>query len=119
MHLRGDYNSVFDGDVIIKNCKMKEAVDTVINGTWRSFYNGLPNYVVRNIVIDGLETESNVIYIYNISGAVKSAVNDPVNKLYLPESIKVSGVVATDGGSVTVKASKNNDAFSTVTVTRE
>ena len=121
VHLRGDYNSVFDGDVIIKNCKMKEAVDTVINGTWRSFYNGLPNYVVRNIVIDGLETESNVIYIYNISGAVKSAVNDPVNKLYLPESIKVSGVVRSDSviGTVVVKASKNNDAFSTVTVTRE
>ena len=121
VHLRDDYNSVFDGDVIIKNCKMKEAVDTVINGTWRSFYNGLPNYVVRNIVIDGLETESNVIYIYNISGAVKSAVNDPVNKLYLPESIKVSGVVRSDSviGTVVVKASKNNDAFSTVTVTRE
>ena len=119
VHLRGDYNSVFDGDLIIKNCKMKKDVNTIINGTWRSFYNGLPNYVVRNIVIDGLETENDVIYIYNISGAVKSAVNDSVNKLYLPDSIKVSGVVATDGGSVTVKASKNNDAFSTVTVTRE
>ena len=121
VHLRGDYNSVFDGDVIIKNCKMEKAVDTVVNGTWRSFYNGLPNYVVRNIVIDGLETENDVIYIYNISGAVKSAVNDPVNKLYLPESIKVSGVVRADGtpGTVTVKASKNNDALSTVAITRE
>lgn len=118
VHLRGDYNSVFDGDLIMKNCKMEKDVNTVLNGTWRSFYNGLPNYVVRNIVIDGLVSANDVIYIYNISGAVKSAVNDGVNKLYLPESITVSGVVGPNG-TVTVKASKNNDAFSTVSVTRK
>ena len=121
VHLRGDYNSVFDGDVIIKNCKMCSAVDTLINGTWRSFYNGLPNYMVRNITVEGLEVETATVYIYNISGAVVGAVNDTVNKLYLPESISISGVVRVNSSStgVTVKASKNNDAFATVALTRK
>ena len=120
VHLRGDYNSVFDGNLTIKNCKMMERVDTILNGTWRSFYNGLPNYVGRNIVIDGLESENDEIYIYNIGGAVKSAVDDTLNKLYLPESIKVSGVVKANGASsqVEVKPSLSDDAFSTVTITK-
>jgi hypothetical protein len=120
VHLRGDYNSVFNGDLVVKNCKMLNGVNTILNGTWRSFYNGLPNYVVRNIVVDGLESENDEIYIYNIGGAVKSAVDDTLNKLYLPESIKVSGVVKANGASsqVEVKPSLSDDAFSTVTITK-
>ena len=118
IHLRGDYNSVFDGDLIIKNCKMGPTVTQVINGTWRSFYNGLPNYMFRSVTIEGLTVESSgSIYLYNISGAKKTAVNDTVNKLYLPAEVKISGVVRTNGNSVSVRASKNSDAFSTLTIT--
>ena len=120
--LRTDYNSVFDGDLIIKNCTMGPTITSVISGSWRSFYNGLPNYMFRSVTIEGLtvESTSSTIYVYQISSASKSAVNDSVNKLFLPDSIKVSGVTGTSGRSVTVKASKSNtDAFSTVTVTKE
>ena len=116
---RSDYNSVFDGDIIIKNCKMMSAVDSILTGHWRSFYNGLPNYIGRNIVLDGLQVEGDAVYLYNFGGAVKDAVNDPLNKLYLPDSVKVSGVVKADGTSsdVEVKPSKHDDAFSMVTIT--
>jgi Ca2+/Na+ antiporter len=52
--LRTDYNSVFDGDLIIKNCRMGAGITSLISGTWRSFYNGLPNYMFRSVSVDGL-----------------------------------------------------------------
>ena len=118
--LRGDYNSVFDGDLIIKNCRMGDKVTSIVSGTWRSFYNGLPNYMFRSVTIEGLIAESGkTVSVYNISSASKSAVNDSVNKLYLPDSIRVSGVVSSSGSSVSVKSSaKTSDAFSTVTLTK-
>ena len=118
--LRTDYNSVFDGDLIIKNCRMGPTITSVISGTWRSFYNGLPNYMFRSVTIDGLTVESSnrEIYVYNVSSASKTSVNDSVNPLFLPDKIKVSGVAKVDGSSVNVKASnKSSDAFSTVPVT--
>ena len=117
--LREDYNSVFDGDLIIKNCRMGPTITSVISGKWRSFYNGLPNYMFRSVTIEGLtvESTSSTISVFQISSASGSALNDSVNKLFLPESIKVSDVTNTSGRAVTVKASKNNDAFSTVTLT--
>ena len=120
--LREDYNSVFDGDLIIKNCRMGPTVNTVISGSWRSFYNGLPNHMFRSVTIEGLTVEgsSRTIYVYRISSASASALSDSVNKLYLPTGITVSGVTNTAGASVTVRASKNNgDAFSSVTVTKK
>lgn len=120
--LREDYNSVFDGDLIIKDCRMGPTITSVISGKWRSFDNGLPNYMFRSVTIEGLtvESSSGTIGIYQISGASKSALNDSVNKLFLPDSIKVSGVSGASGRSVTVKASTSNyDAFSTVAVTKE
>ena len=120
--LRPDYGPSWNGDLIIKNCTMGPTITSVISGSWRSFYNGLPNYMFRSVTIEGLtvESTSSTIYVYQISSASKSALNDSVNKLFLPDSIKVSGVTGTSGRSVTVKASKSNtDAFSTVTVTKE
>ena len=117
--LRGDYNSVFDGDLIIKNCRMGSAITSVVSGTWRSFYNGLPNYIFCSVTIEGLTVEtSKTVYVYNVSKAAKSAVNDSVNPLYLPTNITVSGVVNASGTSVNMKASKSTDAFSTVSVSK-
>jgi hypothetical protein len=116
--LREDYNSVFDGDLIIKDCRMGSSINSVIKGTWRSFYNGLPNYMFRSVTIDGLTVESSGSYIsvYHITNASKNAVYDDVNKLYLPDSITVSGVVGSNGFAMGVRASKNtSDAFSTAT----
>ncbi|MBR2971438.1 MAG: hypothetical protein IKC61_00740 [Clostridia bacterium] len=118
VHLRGDYNSVFNGDVVIKNCRVASGVNCMMNGVWRSFYNGLDNYMGRTLTVDGLVVEGNSeIYLYNIHGANKEAVNDAVNKLYLPEYVRFCGVEGADVPSVNVLTSYNaNDAFSTVKV---
>ena len=120
VHLRADYNSVFDGDIIIKDCQMGPGVNRVVNGVWRSFYNGLPNNITNSLTVDGLTVEEDTVYLYNINGAVKDAVNDTVNKLYLPDSVKVSGITRGDGSNVTVKPSyDSNDAFSTLEIVKE
>lgn len=118
IHLRGDYNSVFDGNVIIKNSRMGSGMNTVINGTWRSFYNGLPNHMTTSLTIDGLTVESYKIYLYDISGANTSAPTDSVNPLILPEYVKVNGVKMLIGLSAKVEASKRSDAFAAITVTK-
>ena len=119
--LRTDYNSVFDGDVIIKNCRMDAAITCIVSGVWRSFYNGLPNYITRSLMIDGLEILGNgksTLNLYNISNASKDALVNTVNPLYVPESITVSNIRNSNGKDVTVRASKSSsDALSTITVT--
>ena len=122
--LREDYNSVFDGDLIIKNCTMGEKITSIVAGRWRSFDCGLPNYMFRTITIDGLTSEASgttcKLYVYQIANASKSATSDAVNPLYLPTSITVSGVESDAWLSTNISASKNSgDAFSTVSVTKK
>ena len=114
VHLRGDYNSVFKGDVIIKNCEAGSSINTLINGTWRSFYNGLPNYVCTSVTVGGLIVASGELYIYDIGGATADAVNDPVNKLYLPEYVKITGLRDADGNKLVPKTTKYEGAFSNI-----
>ena len=114
--LRHDYNSVFDGDVIIKNCSMGAEISHIINGAWHSFDNGLPNYMCRSVTIDGLTVDRNTVYVYKVSGAVVGATDDTTNKLYLPDYIKVYGLKRTDGKYVGVFASAYVDAFANLSV---
>ena len=124
--LRHDYNSVFDGNLIIKNSRMGANVKSIVNGVWRSFDCGLPNYMFKTITIENLkwEVNSGTLYIYNVGGASTSATSDSVNPLILPTSVTISGITNSRGNNVTTKASKNmggflssGDAFSKVTVT--
>ena len=122
--LREDYNSVFDGDLIIKNCRMGASITSIIKGSWRSFDCGLPNYMFRTVTIEGLTSEASgstcKLYIYQISNAAKSATSDSVNPLYLPTSITVSGVKSDAWLSTNIYATKtSNDAFSTVSFTKK
>ena len=112
--LRNDYNSIFLGDIIIKNSRMGIEITSIVGGGWRSFYNGIPNWVCSSITIDGLTTEKNTLEIFNITSASYLAITDEVNPLYLPKYIMVSGVKTSDGGDVTVKASVYSDALSSV-----
>ena len=124
--LREDYNSVFDGDLIIKNSKMGSAITSIVGGRWRSFYNGLDNWMFRTITIDGLTVETTGgysynynIYVYNISDSSNSATSDSVNKLYIPTSVNVSNVsmkkISGLGYSkIKINASKVSGAFSSV-----
>ena len=132
--LREDYNSIFDGNVTIKNCRMGPTVTSIITGSWRSYETGLPNYMVRSLTIDGLVVETTggygsfstyKIYLFNIGGASKSSTSDSLNPVILPTSVTYATVttskVSGNGyGKIQVTTSKNsNDAFSTVTVTKK
>ena len=112
--LRTDYNSVFNGDIIIKNCYAGSSIIYVVNGVWRSFNNGLPNTITSSLTIDGLIVEANKISLYRISGASVAALKDSVNPLILPKSVDVTDVKKPNGAFVRVSASAYNDAFSTI-----
>ena len=116
IHLRTDYNSIFDGDVIIKDCTIgnSENSNSLIIGNWLKHDAGLPNNMINNLVINGLtiDNNSNSISIFNIANAAKSALTDTTNPLILPESIVVTGVKHSNGSYVNVTASKySGDAF--------
>ena len=114
--LRTDYNGIFDGDVIIRNCEMTSEVTSIISSRWIEFYNGLPCQMTRSITVDGLIADSNKICIFNVSGAAVSALTNATNPLLIPEYVKVSGVKKPDGQEVGVDISKSNDAFATITI---
>ena len=115
--LRADYNSVFMGDVVIKNCVMCSDIDMLVNGAWRSFYNGLPNQICTSITVDGLVAESGRCYVYGIGGATADALTDPVNKLYLPEFVKFTGLRDANGNKIVPQASKyEGGAFSDLNI---
>ncbi len=113
IHLRADYNSLFDGDVIIKNCVAEESIKYIINGMYRGFhYAGLPNVMTRSINIDGLIVKSGELTIYSINGA---AVSDSRNPLVLPTGVTVKNIYKADGKSkMFVKLSVSADLFSKV-----
>ena len=112
--LRTDYNSIFLGDVVIKNSRMGPDVSSIIGGNWRSFYNGIPNWMCSSITIDGLVVPRNSLNIYNVTSANPHTLTDKVNPLYLPKFISVNGVVTEGGSDVTVYASAYTDAFALV-----
>ena len=91
--LRYDYNSVFDGDVYLKDCTAEAPITCLIGGGWQEHNNGLPNYVVRNVYIDGLTLKrSGQVSVYNISGATAAAAASEINPLLLPETVTVKGL---------------------------
>ena len=114
--LRTDYNCIFDGDVVIKDCRMHSEVTSIISGRWIEFYNGLPNQITKSVTIDGLIADTNKICIFNVSGATVAALTNSTNPLYIPDYVKVYGITRPDGTDVGVDVSKYNDAFTTVEV---
>ena len=119
--LRGDYNSIFNGNIVIKNCKMSSSIATIVEGLWRADYNGLPHQITTGLTIDGLIVDRNKICLYNISSATKETLTHATNPLYIPtlDSINVSGVRRTNGADVGIIISPSADAFSTLGFTGE
>ena len=113
IHLRMDYNSVFDGDVTVKNCRCGEQMKILIEGRWVKFYNGLDNHVTNNLTVDGLVCDSGEFAFYSIRNLEPTSTTDDVNRLYLPEKIVASNVFAADGVTPLVpEISEQKDAFS-------
>ena len=108
-----DYNSVFDGDVTVKNCRCGEQMKILIEGRWVKFYNGLDNHVTNNLTVDGLVCDSGEFAFYSIRNLEPTSTTDDVNRLYLPEKIVASNVFAADGVTPLVpEISEQKDAFS-------
>lgn len=117
IQLRTDYNSIFDGNVVIKSCTAGSTVKNLIGGTWNSHDAGLPNYMVRYLSVDGLVVESGQLALFRINGAYRGVDEDPVNPLYLPASVSVKNLFKADGTTaLTPKVSKNNDAFADIVI---
>lgn len=109
--LRGDYNSVFDGDVIVKNVKLCNAITNLIGGTYvPQHYSGLPNYMTRSLTVENLQTEfTGTFSFYKVSNAFASSSTNP---LYVPEKITVKNVT----GCAAYRASANGDLFADVPI---
>ncbi len=113
IHLRMDYNSVFDGDVVMKNCRCGENMTKIVEGRWVKFYNGLDNHVTNSLSIDGLRCDSGEMSLYAIYNADPGSLTDDVNKLYLPKKIKLSRIFAADGVTpITPELAEQKDVFS-------
>lgn len=109
--LRYDYNSVFDGDVYITSCTAEEPIQTLIGGNWIPVYNGLPNYTVRRVYINGLTLKHDgPVSVFRIRNATKEALSHEENPYLLPESITMQNVQ----GELIVS---DQDVYDTVPVT--
>ena len=132
--LRTDYNSLFDGDIIIKNCTMGPDIKNIISGNWNHDHDaGLPNQMVRNLTIDGLTVQyegtgwTYNIYLFSVTKTTTTSdtSDDESNTLYTPSNT-ADGVAATvtvnnvelkkvSGSYVSVKVNAStNDLFADV-----
>jgi hypothetical protein len=116
IHLRMDYNSVFNGDVTMKNCRLGAQLRWIIEGIWISFYNGLDNYVTTGLNLDGIVVDGGALTLYDIRHATVDSLTDATNKLYLPKTVSVKNVTGPDGASIEVTLSEDKDLFADVEV---
>lgn len=116
IHLRMDYNSVYDGDVFIRNCRMGTSLYKVIEGRWISFYNGLPNYVTTSLDIDGLVVDGGEVALYEIYGSTPESLTDETNRLYLPKSVKLKNIFTPEGSVLKPQVSKQDDVLADIKV---
>ena len=116
--LRNDYNSIFDGDIIVRGCTAVDLSD-FIYGTWREFYNGLDTVMTRSIDIDGLEVHNDSFTLFHINDAARDALNSKINPLTVPERVTLRNVsVLTPDGARPLEPSVScfDDAFASVKV---
>ena len=115
IHLRMDYNSLFDGDVVLKNCRMGETISRIIEARWIQFYNGLPNRITNSLTIDGLVCEGERVALYDINNANAESLSDEINALYPPQYVKIKNVYSADGvTSFKPEIANQKDAFTGV-----
>ena len=117
--LRDDYNSIFDGDIIVRNCTAGKDVKEFIKGTWREFYNGLDNVITRSIDIDGLKVEANSFTLFRIANATGDSLTNATNPLFIPTSVTVRNtyLVSANGESaLKPRASYFSDAFAEIEI---
>ncbi len=98
--LRGDYNSIFDGDIYFIDCIVGASIEALLQGNWNNKYSGIPNYIGRNVYIDGLTlARKSKVVVYDIAGASLTSIGSKENQLILPKKVTISGV---KGGTLTL-----------------
>ena len=121
--LRTDYGSTWDGEVVIKDCKLVVG-DTaknayILRGTWNERWFGykcyLPNVDVDGFTVERLNGSSydgNFYVFNNIKSSYSGDLREnATNPLGAPLTIKLKGVTCTD-----IIAGTNNDVIFTDTV---
>ncbi len=93
--LREDYNSMFDGNIIVKNCTAGESMDCLIRGSWQEHNLGLPNYIVHSVTVEGITVSKKPFYVYKITNATGDSLTNTTNPLYAPVSVSISGFNST------------------------
>lgn len=116
IHLRMDYNSIFDGDVIMRKCRMGDGMKRIVEARWISFYNGLPNQITTSLDVDGLVCDYPDVCLYDIFCANAASLNDEENKLYLPKCVKLKNVFMSNRVTPLKPkiAAENNEIFDSV-----
>ena len=128
INLRNDYNSIFNGNVIMTNCTMAPGIVNVIGGNWYSDYNnGMKNQILTGLTINGLKVQTTGgsifsktcnIYLFNIS-KTETGVGAS-NPIYYPTTVYVSGVtiekISGYYNKIKVNASANTSSISNVTI---
>ena len=113
--LRNDYNGIFDGDIVIRNCTAGDSVTELIHATWREFYNGLDNVMIRSIDIDGLMLRSDSFAIFHVNNATRDALKNKINPLITPTGVTVRNLRCAKG-ICKPATSYYDDAFADVRV---
>lgn len=108
--LRNDFGSTWDGDVIIKNCRLegrymrgleladKDNLEKEVNIFFGGYSNhdfGYPCSLPKNLTIDGFEAPNakkvNIFNISNLTPDAFKATDDNKNVVTPPQNIKLSG----------------------------
>lgn len=92
VRMREDYNSLFEGELIVRNCVAKKPIAALVVGRWLSFYNGLPNHMMDKVTIEGLTVEDPSFALYDLRRATAASLEDAVNPLPAPQEITISGM---------------------------
>ncbi|MBQ8719939.1 MAG: hypothetical protein IJY65_02785 [Clostridia bacterium] len=121
--LRGDYGSTWEGDVIIKDCKLvvsnSASTAYLITGAWYEHWFGYKCYL-PNLDVDGFKVArlngnayTGNFYLYkNIASSYSGDLREnATNPLGAPTSIKLKGISYTD-----ILQGTNNDVILTDTV---
>ena len=120
--LRNDFNSIFDGDIVVRNCTAGKDIKSFVLSNWREFYNGLDNVMIRSIDVDGLKIMGESLTIFNANNATHDALINKINPLFIPESLRLRNVyLVTPEGERAYKPKTScfDDAFAKIAVDYE
>lgn len=128
--LRSDYGSVWEGDMIIRNCTMQgyahqtqdKPTSTIatlylMTGSWVAHNFGYKCYMPTNVKVENFTvTSRSTFYLFNISGTNSFTPTNAVNPYTPPAKVSVSGLNMAVTGTKFGFASSDTSFFATTEV---